>query len=154
MRHRISLAAAGAIAFLCISPTPGWAQWEGWFNWGTQGSYVHQSAHLLFSGAMFFFIYQLHREGLKQYRGFRLLTWASWILALWNLDALVGHTVEWSIAPVIMGEGVHKRLLVENAYSWLFYITKLDHFLLLVPAFILFYLGIKALAQEPRGMEH
>jgi hypothetical protein len=152
MRHRISPVFAAVIAFLAFSPTPGWAQWEGWFSWGTQGSYVHQTAHLLFAGAMFFFIYQLHREGLKQYRGFRLLTWASWFLAVWNLDAFVGHSVEWSLSPVIMGQGLHKRLLVENLYSWLYYLTKLDHFLLLVPALYLFYRGIKALAQEPRGM--
>jgi hypothetical protein len=150
MRHRISLVLATVIAFLCISPTPGLAQWEGWFSWGTQGSYVHQTAHLLFAGAMFFFIRQMRREDLQRYRGFRFLIWGSWFLAFWNLDAFVGHAVEWSLSPVIMGQGAGERLAMENFYSWLFYITKLDHFILLVPAFYLFYRGIKALAQEPR----
>jgi hypothetical protein len=41
-----------------------------------------------------------------------------------------------------------------NPKTWLVYITKIDHFLLLLPAFFLFYLGLKALAQEPGDRSH
>ena len=33
--------------------------------------------------------------------------------------------------------------------TWLVYITKIDHSLLLVPAFLMFYLGLKALVRKP-----
>ena len=38
---------------------------------------------------------------------------------------------------------------MSDFHTWLVYITKIDHFILLVPAFLLFYLGLRALAQKP-----
>jgi hypothetical protein len=94
----------------------------------------------------------MRQEKLQRHRGFRLLIWGSGLLALWNLDAVVGHFSEYFLTnPVILGQGLSRRLLMEDFDSWLFYITKLDHFLLLVPAFYLFYCGLKALAEEPRA---
>ena len=123
-----------------------------WLEWGTQGSYVHQTAHLLFAGAMLFFIYEMVHEGLQKFRGFRYLIWACAVLALWNLDAFVGHAVEWSYTnPVIMGHGLARRLLMENYLSWVYYLTQIDHFLFLIPAFYLFYRGLKTFAQESRS---
>jgi len=123
-----------------------------WFQWGTQGSYVHQTAHLLFAGAMLFFIYEMVKEGLRKYRGFRCLIWACAVLAYWNADAFVGHAVEWSMTnPVIMGQGLSRRLLMENFTSWVYYITQFMHWLFLIPAFYLFYRGLKALAQESQA---
>ncbi len=121
------------------------------FGWelGTQGSYVHQTAHLLFCGAMLYFIYEIRRERLQRYRGFRLLMWACGVLAFWNLDAFVGHWSEWSLSPVILGQGFSQRLLMNGFNAWLFYLTQFDHFILLVPAVYLFYRGLQAFAQEP-----
>jgi hypothetical protein len=57
--------------------------------------------------------------------------------------------VEWSLVnPVISGQGWSKRLLMEDLHSWVYYITKIDHYALLIPAFYLFYRGLKAFAQE------
>ena len=128
---------------------PRYALAEGWFQWGTQGSYVHQSAHLLFAAAMIFFIYEMHHEGMQKFRGFRILMWACGFLAWWNLDAVVGHTLEWGlINPVIIGHGLAKRLLMDEWVLWLYYLTQIDHFLLLIPAFYLLYRGLKSLARE------
>ncbi len=123
-----------------------------WFQWGTQGSYVHQCAHLLFAGAMLFFIYEMVHEGLQKFRGFRYLIAACGVLAFWNVDAFVGHAVEWSLTnPVIMGQGLSRQLLMDSFITWVYYITQIDHFAFLIPAFYLFYRGLKAFAQEARS---
>jgi hypothetical protein len=40
---------------------------------------------------------------------------------------------------------------MENLETWFFYITKIDHFLLLIPAFYLFYRGLRVLARETQS---
>ena len=124
------------------------------FEWPTEGSYVHETAHLLFGAAMLFFIREIYQTGLRRFRGFHCLVWAWGFLALWNFDAFIGHWTEWTLHnPVITGQGFSRQLLMSDAHTWLFYVTKIDHFLLLPPAFYLFYRGLKALAREPRSEE-
>ncbi len=136
----------GTAIVILSSPTSGLA---ALFDWETQGSYVHQFAHLLFMGAMLFFIREMYHAGLQAARGFRCLIWACWLLALWNLDAVIGHTIDWSLRnPLILGEGVSRRLVMENVSTWVYYITKLNHFILLPPAFYLLYRGLQTMAQE------
>jgi hypothetical protein len=147
MKRRLASILSGFFFLLLFSPRYVLAQ--GWFEWGTEGSYVHQTAHLLFAGAMVFFICEIRRERLQQYKGFRCLMWACGILALWNLDAIVGHALDWGHSNrVILGHGLYKRLLMEDPESWFYYLTQIDHFALLIPAFYLFYRGLRAFAQE------
>ena len=150
MRRRV--VRLGTVGFLLVllAPSHALAQWVTWYEFGTQGSYVHQIAHLLFGLAMLFFIHEIFHAKLQKFRGFRLLVWAWALLALWNFDAFVGHWADWTLEnPVIMGQGWDRRLLMDSFQTWLVYITKIDHFVLLVPAFFLFYLGLKALARRP-----
>lgn len=150
MKRRLAQILSGVFVFLLLYPSYALAQ--GWFLWGTEGSYVHQLAHLLFCGAMIFFIYEMRQEKLQRYRGFRYLIWGCVILAFWNLDAVVGHTLEWGLRnPVIMGHGLSQRLLMEDWETWFYYITKIDHFALLIPAFYLYYRGLKTLARESQS---
>jgi hypothetical protein len=147
MKRRLAQILTGVLIFLLFSPRYVLAQ--GWFFWGTEGSYVHQLAHLLFCGAMIFFIYEMRQEKLQSYRGFRYLIWGCAILALWNLDAVVGHTLEWGRTNrTFLGQGLSERLVMENWESWFYYVTKIDHFALLIPAFYLYYRGLKILARE------
>lgn len=150
MQSRLIQILSGVVFLLLLSPAQVLAQ--GWFLWGTEGSYVHQLAHLLFFGAMVFFIFAMRREKMQRFRGVRFLTWACAVLAFWNLDAVVGHSLEWGLRnPVIMGHGFSQRLLMENLETWFFYITKIDHFALLIPAFYLYYRGLKVLAEESQS---
>jgi hypothetical protein len=149
MRRRLVQGWLAAGAFVLLAPRPGWAQWFSWYEFGTEGSYVHQTAHLLFAAAMLFFIYEIFHSGLQKFRGFRLLAWAWGLLAWWNLDALMGHWAEWTLEnPVITGQGFGRQILMYNAKTWIFYIGKIDHFVLLVPAFYLFYRGLKVLDRQ------
>jgi hypothetical protein len=149
MRRHLTQGFLLSLALLLLSPRTGQAQWFSWYGFGTEGSYVHQTAHLLFAAAMIFFIYEIFHSGLHRFRGFRLLAWAWGLLALWNLDAVVGHWAEWTLEnPMIIGEGFGRRLLMYDVKTWIFYIGKLDHFILLVPAFYLLYLGLKVLDRQ------
>ncbi|MBW1991004.1 MAG: hypothetical protein JRI59_02550 [Deltaproteobacteria bacterium] len=136
----------GTLFLLFCSPAAGLA---ALFDWGTQGSYVHQFSHLLFLAAMLFFLREMYRGGLQTTPGFRSLIWACWLLALWNLDAVIGHAVDWSIRnPLILGQGLSRRLVMEDARFWVYYLHRFIHFLLLPPAFYLFYRGLKTLGRE------
>jgi hypothetical protein len=150
MRRRlVRLGSAGFLLVLLV-PSHALAQWVTWYKFGTQGSYVHQIAHLLFGFSMLFFIHEIFHARLQKFRGFRLLVWAWALLAWWNFDAFVGHFADWTLEnPVILGQGWDRRLLMDSFQTWLVYLTKIDHFVLLVPAFLMFYLGLRALARKP-----
>jgi hypothetical protein len=100
--------------------------------------------------AMLFFIYELKQAKLQQHRGFRLLIWASVFFALWNLDCFIGQWFALFFeAQVTVGVpgSLSQRLGMANLGNWITYFAKLDH-LLLVPAFIFFYRGIRAFRRE------
>jgi hypothetical protein len=150
MKRWLAHILSGVLFLLLLSP--GSASAQGWFLWGTEGSYVHQLAHLLFCGAMIFFISKMRQEKLLRFRGLRYLMWACGILAFWNLDAVVGHTLEWGRTDrVFLGHDFFQRLVMEDWESWFYYITKINHFALLIPAFYLFYRGLKTLALESKS---
>jgi hypothetical protein len=145
MRRRLAQVISGVLTLLFLSPRLSLAYQE----WQQEGLYIHQAAHLLFLAAMVYFIYEMRRERLQNWRGFRLLIWACALLALWNVDSMVGHFSEWFLEnPVILGGGLSRRLLMDSPNAWIFYITKLDHFILLAPAFYLLYRGLKSFTQE------
>jgi hypothetical protein len=149
MRRRVAPVVVAAFALLCLAPRPALAQWYSWYTFGTEGSYVHELAHLLFALAMIFFIQEIFHAGLQRFRGFRLLAWAWGLLAWWNFDAIVGHWAEWTLMnPVITGQGLGRRILMADLKTWIFYIGKIDHFILLVPAFYLLYRGLRVLEQQ------
>ncbi len=149
MRRRL-VRLGGVFVLVLFMPGQALAQWATWYKFGTQGSYVHQIAHLLFGFSMLFFIHEIFHARLQKFRGFRLLVWAWALLAWWNFDSFVGHWADWTLEnPVILGQGWGRELLMDSFQTWLVYITKIDHFVLLVPAFFMFYLGLRALARKP-----
>lgn len=137
---------------LLACPRPGWALIS---HGHPEGLFVHQLAHLLFAGAMIFLIYMITREGLQRAAGFRTLVWAGVFFIWWNLVAFAGHTAEVFLSEqAFMGRATDfgQRLQMEDLGAWIYYFAKMDH-LILVPAFYLFYRGLKALVRTaPGGM--
>ena len=82
MRRRVPAILAWVFVFLLFAPRYGLAQVVTWYQFGTQGSYIHEIAHLLFGTAMIFFIIEIYQAGLSNFRGFRLLIWA-WGKSWW-----------------------------------------------------------------------
>ena len=90
----------------------------------------------------------LRRRTSSHKPGFRFLALASGFFALWNLDCFVGQFVALSLGPPVILEpaGIFsQKLVMTDPWVWIYYLTKLDH-LLLVPAFLFLYFGIRALA--------
>ena len=151
MKRRLAMICSTACCLLFFSPRYSLA---AGFMWPSAGPYVNEIAHLLFFGAMIFFIYEIRYAGLENFPGFRYLLWAWIFLALWNLDAIVGRWAAWSLSePLILGEGQSLRLQMHDFHTWMVFITQINNFILLIPAFYLFYRGIKALAKISRA-EH
>lgn len=133
---------------LVIFPSPALAIIQHWDP--REAFFIRQFSYLFFMLAMIFFIYELKQGKLHHHRGFRLLVWASVFFALWNFDCFLGQLLGLYFgAQVTVGTpgSLSQRLGMANLGNWLSYFTKLDH-LLLVPAFILFYLGIRAFRRE------
>jgi hypothetical protein len=135
----------GLVMLVLLAPRLGLAFEMGW---DTQGSYVHQMAHVVFAIAMVFLILEIRGNELRGRPGFTCLFWACVLLVWWNLDAVVGHTLDWTLLyPVILGEGLGRRILLDDWHTWGFYLTQITHFLLPVPAFYFFYRSLKRFNQ-------
>jgi hypothetical protein len=139
----------GLLLGLMIFPAPAFAFIQHWDP--REAFFIRQFSYLFFMLAMLFFIYEL-KAGKLHHRGFRLLVWASLFFALWNLDCFLGQLFVRFEPQVIVGEpgSLSQRLGMVNLGNWIGYFTKLDH-LLLVPAFIFFYLGLRAFRREKAG---
>lgn len=147
MYQRLTQVLLGLVILVLSNPRPALA-FE--LLWETQGSYVHQMAHFIFAVAMVFLIYEIKRSEIRGMPGFRSLVWACVLLAWWNFDAIIGHALDWSLtAPVILGRGLDRHLLMENWHIWAYYLTKVTHFLLLLPALYFFYRSLKRFSREP-----
>jgi hypothetical protein len=131
----------------------GWSHPESAFayipHWDPkEGFFIRQFSYLFFLFSMLFFFYELKAENLRQKPGFRFLALASGFFALWNLDCFVGQAVALSLGPPVILEpaGIFsQKLVMAGPWVWIYYLTKFDH-LLLVPAFLFLYFGIRALA--------
>jgi hypothetical protein len=119
------------------------------FLWETEGSYVHQMSHLLFLLATLFLLKEIHSGGLRGRPAFRSLVWACIFFIWWNLDAVIGHTLDWSFAlPIIWGTGLDRWLIMDSWLAWAYYFTRITHFLLPLPAFYLVYRALQAFLRE------
>ncbi|MEJ2093548.1 MAG: hypothetical protein P8X65_15315 [Syntrophobacterales bacterium] len=131
-----------------LFPSPALAIIQHWDP--REGLFIRQFSYLFFMLTMILFIYELKQGELHHRRGFRLLVWASVFFALWNFDCFLGQLFGlYFEAQTIVGTpgSWAQRLGMANPGNWLSYFTKLDH-LLLVPAFLLFYLGLRAFRRE------
>ena len=118
-----------------------------------EGLYVHQLAHVFFAAALLFLIWQVKYEGLSRLPGFQQLRWACCLFVLWNVVAFLGHWSEELLLPHAFEgqpDDFSRRLVMSQFSAWVYYVTKLDH-LILVPAFFLLWRGLKALrSKTPR----
>jgi len=139
---------AGFLLGWAIFPSPALAFIPHWDP--REAFFIRQFAYLAFMLSMLFFIYELKQGEWQQHRAFRLLAWASAFFALWNLDCFLGQFSDhfFPLRPVAGEPGSRfQEVGIADWANWVTYFTKLDH-LFLVPAFVFFYLGIRALRKE------
>jgi hypothetical protein len=148
MHTRLFLSVLALLVFSWLSPQPALAYIPHLYP--QEGFFVRQFSYLFFLVAMFILFFELRQEKLQQYRGFRFLAWASLLFALWNLNCFMGQFLAPKIgASLILGSAgsFAQQLLMADTLTWFYYFSKLDN-LLLIPAFYLFYLGLKEYSRE------
>ncbi|MFW2368388.1 MAG: hypothetical protein ACN4GW_18385 [Desulforhopalus sp.] len=122
-----------------------------------EGIYVHQMAHLLFSGALGYLYWHTRTTPVIVSRGWKYLQVFCGFLILWNLLAFTGHEALKQLDPAdFINKGSWKEQLAGpvSSIKVLYYITKMDHFLnvpallALVVSLRMFY--IEALLEEEK----
>lgn len=133
------------IFFLIFPESPLALQSHG----GGEGFVIHQLAHVLFAIAMIGVIIILKKT--KEFKGkeWNYFSLGAFFLALWNIWAFIGHQLETQLPSLsfITSEDGMPLLKIDSIVSFLYYIYKMDHIILL-PSMIFFLIGLKIIASE------
>jgi hypothetical protein len=131
---------SAAMVILAFAAEPVWAVQD---HGDSEGLVAHQVGHLLFAGGMIYLLFRLHRVKLSNYDYFEFKIFL-WLIIAWNLLTFSGHALEKSIDSTkftyLNGEVV--TFTIENLTDVCFYLSRLDH-LLLVPSFIFLLLALR-----------
>ncbi len=114
-----------------------------------EGLYAHLLAHIFFIITMGIFAFWLGKRALTRERGWRFVRMSCFLFILWNLDAFIGHLMEYYMTETAFAGKGWSRVFFPDAVSfpYLYYALKLDH-LLCVPALIFLYVGLTLLKKE------
>jgi len=110
---------------------------------GAEGLVSHLLGHILFTIAMVFLLLRMRNSrltgaGWSEFKGFL------WLIILWNVLTFAGHWMRESVPAeqFVIHSGRVTAFQADSVFDLIFYLTRLDH-LLLVPAFFLLLLAIK-----------
>ncbi|PLX50696.1 MAG: hypothetical protein C0613_03450 [Desulfobulbaceae bacterium] len=125
------------------------AAWAVQSHGGAEGLVAHQLGHILFFIGMIGLLVNQHYRQLRGpgWRHFKLFLR---LILLWNIQAFSGHWMHESVAAdkFITINGRTVAFQITSLFDLLFYITRLDH-LVLVPAFIFLFMAIKRWQETP-----
>ena len=140
MIYLIRIIAVAAAFTLLAGPLPAYAVQQ---HGGAEGLVAHQIGHILFIAGMTYLLCRVYSiritgPGWFEFKGFL------WLIILWNLLTFTGH---WMMEVVDPGkftkQGPHiTAFAVSDLFDGYFYLTRLDH-LLLVPSFILLLTALR-----------
>jgi hypothetical protein len=97
-----------------------------------EGIYVHQMAHLLFTGALGYLYWHTRTSPVIKSKGWKYLQIFCFFLIAWNLIAFTGHEAFSHLAPTdFIDTNTWKEQLAPpiTGMKVLYYLTKMDHFL-------------------------
>jgi hypothetical protein len=118
-----------------------------------EGLYVHQMAHLHYIFALGYFFWDIRRTSFTG-RGWRHLQLFCLLMTLWNVIAFVGHLAGIYLDPQVLLQTdsyLQTRLLGPiTTNKILYFITRLDH-LILVPALFFLFLGLRSFYRSVAG---
>jgi len=140
MRAKGIVAAMGTFVVLVLTATPVWAvQTHG----GLEGLVSHQIGHLLFTFGMGYLLYRLYsiRPKGAGWREFKIFLW---LLIAWNATTFTGHWLDEYVAKekFITAHGRTLAFTIENLQDAIYYLTRLDH-LILIPSFVFLLFAIR-----------
>lgn len=110
---------------------------------GTEGLVSHQLGHFLFFTAMLILLWHIKKARLNS-PGWQEFKVFLWFILLWNMLTFTGH---WMREVLEAGHFIHHAgrvsgFRVDTLFDLIFYLTRLDH-LILVPAVFLLLLSIR-----------
>lgn len=125
---------------LSAQVNPAWAvQSHG----GVEGLLSHQIGHILFATGMGYLLYRL-RTMRKAGSGWLEFKTFVWLLIAWNLLTFSGHWMNEFIVQeqFIKDHGYTLSFKITNLFDAIYYLTRLDH-LLLVPSFAFLLMALR-----------
>ncbi|HIJ77890.1 MAG: hypothetical protein OEY01_01105 [Desulfobulbaceae bacterium] len=138
--RRVFVAVVWLVGLLLVIPSPIWAvQSHG----GAEGLVSHQIGHILFVVAMITILVRIRHHNLVEpgWKEFKIFLW---LLLGWNLQTFVGHLLREFVVDhkFVKVDGNVSGYHLANTFDLFFYLTRLDH-LLLVPAFLFLLLALR-----------
>ncbi|MCK4510030.1 MAG: hypothetical protein KAU27_15885 [Desulfuromonadales bacterium] len=135
----LSIAIGTLIAFMLAAKPAQAVQAHG----GVEGLVSHQIGHFLFAVGMGYLLYRLYTMQLRGTGWIEFKTFL-WLLLLWNVMTFSGHWMNEFVARenFIKANGNTLSFTIGNFPDALFYLTRLDH-LILVPSFVFLLLALR-----------
>lgn len=117
--------------------------WAVQSHGGAEGLVSHQIGHFLFVVGLVYLIYRIHSMRMHG-QGWGAFKIFLWLLVLWNLVTFSGHWMDELISreKFIKANGTTLSFVADNIFDVIFYLTRLDH-LLLVPSFVFLLLALR-----------
>ena len=116
---------------------------------GAEGLVAHQFGHALFIFGLSYLFYKIYLARLEDPGWFEFKAFL-WVLVLWNLLTFTGHWMREFVDPGKFSkvDGRVIAMAIDGPWDAFFYLTRLDH-LLLVPAFLLLLLSLRKWRLQP-----
>jgi len=138
------------IPLLCLLLlSPAHNAWALQSHGGPEGIYVHQMAHVLFMASLGYLHWHTRRTQ-DEGKGWKLLRFACFMLFCWNALAFTGHLAleHLSMADFLDKDTWGEQLVLPiTPVKTLYYITKMDHFLM-VPALLALVVSLRTFYLE------
>jgi hypothetical protein len=110
---------------------------------GAEGLVSHQIGHILFISGMSYLLYRVNQNHITGPGWFEFKSFL-WLIILWNIITFSGHWMREIVDPesfIKQGTQV-TTFIISNSFDTFFYLTRLDH-LLLVPSFVFLLLALQ-----------
>jgi len=123
-----------------LAANPAWAvQAHG----GTEGLVSHQIGHILFATGLGYLLFRLRNMRQTGSGWFEFKTFI-WLLIAWNVTTFSGHWMNEFIGKdkFIMDHANTLFFKVESLPDAIYYLTRLDHFIL-VPSFVFLLIALR-----------
>lgn len=110
---------------------------------GAEGLVSHQIGHLLFTGGMAYLLFRVYRFRFHTAGWFEFKIFL-WLILGWNILTFTGHWLNEFVSrgKFVKSGDVVVSFTISNFTDLIFYLTRLDH-LLLVPACIFLLLTLR-----------